>query len=349
MTPLRPRPVAAAGIRFSRDLDLRPAMTMAPARPVPGPLATARAIAVLASVLAAAGTGGGCASGRAPSDRFVEQAQRLHDEALAATVHPDEDLNEYVQELGERLERAAEGVAPDKVRGPFFRSMQFHLVDVPIINAFTTGGSHVYVYRGLFDYCQTEEELAAAMAHAYAHALNLDIEGTGMNPPAESGAGARRPLRQVAWDFVVNRFDLQQEQAADELAFELYVRAGWDPSQFGRLFSRLSDPGEGVTPGVAPDRQPLATRGAMARGNTAGIAKRWKQLPVADRRTFASLREQAEKLRYVSAAAEQGNVEALQYLVAFPNCILSEDSERQRQAQELLRPPPPPAVEVEPN
>jgi hypothetical protein len=294
--------------------------------------------------------GGGCASGRAPSDRFVQQAERLHDEALASTVHPDDDLNAYVQELGQRLERAAEDVAPERVRGPFFRSMQFHLVDVPVINAFTTGGSHVYVYRGLFDYCQTEEELAAAMAHAYAHALNLDVEETGMSPPAESAAAAaRRPLRQVAWDFVANRFTLQQEQAADELAFRLYVRAGWDPAQFGRLFSRLSDPGEGATAGVAPDRQPLATRGAMARGNTAGIAKRWKQLPVADRRTFESLRDQAEKRRHVSPAAEQGNNEALKYLLAFPNCILSEDLPAQRQAQEQLRPPPPPVVEVEPN
>ena len=102
--------------------------------------------------------------------------------------------------------------------------MQFHLVDIPIINVFSTGGSHLYVYRGLFDFCHTEEELAAAMAHAYAHALNLDTEGTGMNPPEGDAAAAA-----VAWDYVVNRFAAQQEQESDKLAFRLYARAGWDP------------------------------------------------------------------------------------------------------------------------
>lgn len=290
--------------------------------------------------------GGGCGTaGRAPAGRFIEQADRLHDEAIASTVHPDEHLVDYVRRIGMRLEEAAADVAPERARGPF-RSMQFHLVDVPIINVFTTGGSHVYVYRGLFDYCQSEEELASAMAHAYAHALNLDFEGTAMNPPAGE---AGRPLRLVAWDFVVNRFDAAQEQAADELAFRLYTRAGWDPALFERLFTRLSDPGSGGPTGTAPDRQPLATRGARARGMTAGVPKRWRQRPVADARTFKALRQEAEERRHVSPAAEQGNREALLYLVAFPNCILSGDTEHQLDAQEMLRPPPPPAIEVEPN
>lgn len=288
---------------------------------------------------------GGCAGGRVPAARFVEQAERLHAGALASTVTPDEDLKAYVQEIGTRLEQAAQEIVPDKARGPFFSSMQFHLVDVPVINVFTTGGSHVYVYRGLFDFCKTEEELAAAMAHAYAHALNFDVESTGMTP-----GDADRPLRQVAWDFVANRFAASQEEESDKLAFRLYARAGWDPERFGFLFSRLSDEdvdGGGIS--TAPDRQPLATRGALAREMTVGVSKEWRQLPVADPRTYSALRERAESLHYVSSAAEQGNNEALLYLVAFPNCILSEDGPKQREAQELLRPVPPPPVQLEPN
>ena len=316
----------------------------APATPVFAPRTRP---ALLMGVLFCALTGTGCAQGRAPAARFVEQADRLHDGALASTVTPDPDLADYVQDIGERLERAAREIAPDKVRGPFFQSMRFHLVDVPVINVFTTGGQHVYVYRGLFDFCQSEEELAAAMAHAYAHALNLDVEGTGM-APAE---GADRSLRLVAWDFVVNRFDAQQEEESDKLAFRLYARAGWDPARFGFLFSRLSDRdgGGGDAAAAAQDRLPLATRGALARGMTAGVPRNWRQEPVADPVTYAELRARAESLRYVSAAAEQGNNEALLYLVAFPNCILSEDAPAQRQAQELLRPAPPAEVNVEPS
>jgi hypothetical protein len=272
----------------------------------------------------------GCQQNRAPATRFVQQAERLHDRALAATITPDEDLNAYVHEIGKRLEQAAREVVPDKAR-----PMRFHLVDIPIINVYSTGGAHLYVYRGLFDFCNTEEELAAAMAHAYAHALNLDTEGTGMNPPE-----GERPLRAVAWDYVVNRFAAQQEQESDKLAFRLYARAGWDPGLFEVLFSRLSD----VYPGPpAPDRQPLATRGAQARFETAGVPRKWRQMPVADPRTYGTLRKQATGLR--SANTNEGRL----YLLAFPNCILSRDLPEQQRAQDLLRPPPPPAVEIEPN
>jgi hypothetical protein len=280
---------------------------------------------------------GGCAPDRAPAARYIQQADQLHAGALESTIVPDPELNEYIQTIGERLEAAAQEIAPDKARGPFFKSMKFHLVDVPVINVFTTGGSHIYVYRGLFDYCRTEEELAAAMAHAYAHALNLDLEQTDLNPPEKP-----QPLRQVAWSLVVNRFEAQHEQESDKLAFRLYSRSGWDPAQFEVLFSRLSDEYPGPP---APDRDPLATRGALARGMTAGVPKKWRQPPVADPRTFEALRKHATSLRYASPAS----VEPRLYLVAFPNCILSYDLPEQRKAQEILRPPPPPEVELEPN
>jgi hypothetical protein len=109
---------------------------------------------------------------------------------------------------------------------------------------------------------------------------------------------------------------------------------------FEVLFSRLSD----VYPGPpAADRQPLAARGSNARFQTAGVPRKWRQLPVADTRTFQSLRSQATSLR--SANTNEGRL----FLLAFPNCILSRDLPEQQKAQELLRPAPPPAVQVEPN
>jgi hypothetical protein len=209
------------------------------------------AAAVLLVVAGALG-GTGCATNRAPSARFVQQADQLHAEALASTVTPDDDLNEYVQVIGRRLEKAAREETPDKARGPFFQNMRFYVVDSPVINVFTTGGSHVYVYRGLFDFCNSEEELAAAMAHAYAHALNLDAETTGMNPPERP-----RPLRQVVWDYVVNRFDAQHEGESDKLAFRLYARAGWDP-RGSRCCSPDSATGSPAPPPPTASRSPPA-------------------------------------------------------------------------------------------
>jgi predicted Zn-dependent protease len=290
---------------------------------------TALAVLTLAST--------GCAPDRAPAAKFIQQAETLHSAALLSTITPDEDLNAYVQEIGKRLEDAAKQVVPDKARGPFFSSMKFHLVDVPIVNCFTTGGSHVYVYRGLFDFCRSEDELAAAIAHAYAHALNLDAESVGIKPPDKP-----LPSRATAWDYVTNRYTAAQEQAADQLAFRLYTRAGWDPGRFEVLFTRLSD----IYPGQnAPDRIPLTTRSANARNMGASAQRKWRQLPVADTRTYDSLRKQASSLR----TGDETTREARLYLLAFPNCILSRDLPQQQQAQAMLRPPPPPAVPVEPN
>ena len=55
----------------------------------------------------------GCATNRAPSARFIQQADQLHEGALASTLTPDDDLNAYVQEIGSRLEDAARSGVKD--------------------------------------------------------------------------------------------------------------------------------------------------------------------------------------------------------------------------------------------
>ena len=123
----------------------------------------------------------GC-SGPAPAAQFVLQADRLHDAALAAAVNRDDYLARYVQEVGKRIIQAASDAAPQKASNPLFAQMQFHLVDSDVVNAFTTGGRHIYIYSALLQLCDNEEELAAAMTHEFAHALNLDVERTGLKP-----------------------------------------------------------------------------------------------------------------------------------------------------------------------
>src|SRR5215218_5207623 len=124
--------------------------------------------AALVAALAAAGVG--CAGPRAKRE-FVEQAQRFH-QTVAPAVTRDGDLAEYVQVVGDRLMEGARAAAPDKAADPLFSRIRFHLVNADLPNVFTTGGAHVYDYSGLLrpGVCDTEEELAAAMAHAVAHA-----------------------------------------------------------------------------------------------------------------------------------------------------------------------------------
>src|SRR5204863_1566080 len=62
----------------------------------------------------------------------------------------------------------------------FSKDMKFHFVNSKTINAFTTGGEHMYVYNELFQKCKDEDELAAVMSHEYAHVYCRHVQ-QGMN------------------------------------------------------------------------------------------------------------------------------------------------------------------------
>jgi predicted Zn-dependent protease len=273
----------------------------------------------------------GCA-GPSPAGEFVQQADRLHDEALSSAVVSDSYVGRYVQEVGRRLMDAAQQAEPNKAHDPLFSNIQFHLVQNDVVNAYTTGGRHVYIYSALFAECDNEEELAAAMAHEYAHVLNLDVEKTGMKPLPTA------TLVEVVNQYVNNRFTLAQEKSADSLAFELYCRAGWDPNHFGDLFRKLAEEFPKVS---APDRESDALREAVGRGQS--VPADWHKLPVADPRTYQALRHQA------AGSASAATPQAVQFLTAFPNCMLSGDTAEQKKAQDSLRPAPPPEPKLEPS
>jgi predicted Zn-dependent protease len=279
----------------------------------------------------------GC-QGPRPARAFVDQARRLHTDALVSAVDRQPDLAEYVQLLGDRLREGARQAAPDTARDPVFSHMKFHVVNVATVNVFPTGGEHVYVFAGLIAACENEEELSAAMAHAVAHAVNLDVQNLAIRPDPR----VQRTPEQVAWQFVVNRFTAQQEWAADKLAFAIYSRAGWDPDRFGTLFTRLGDQYRGAT---SVDRAPLSIRPEAARVSGVDPNRRWRKPPVADRRTYAEMREAA---RGAAARAPQG-MAAEVLLRALPNCILPADQPDQLQAQEMIRPAPPPQMPIEPS
>jgi predicted Zn-dependent protease len=280
----------------------------------------------------------GCASSPAPAQDFVAQAQRLHDSALSQTIIPDSDLEDYIQQVGQRIIAAAREAAPDKTASPFFADVQFHLVDSAVPNVFTTGGKHIYVYAGLFQFCQNEEELATAMSQAYAHLVNLDLEHTSIKPDEH------RPLQAAVWQYVINPFSNQQDTDADQLAFQIFEKAGWDGTKFENLFQRVNDT---YHSSPEPDRSSLAARAANAHALSVTATRSDRRPPVADRLTFIQLKRQAALL----AAKQKPPPDDELFLLALPNLILSHELPAEQAAQDRLRPPPPPpaAVQLEPN
>ena len=298
----------------------------------------ARPTPCLLPLLALAGglCAAGCQSGPAPAKEFVLQADQIHRAALGQTVSKDSHLNGYFDAVGRRIIAGATAANPSNTQDETLRNMKFHLVSSPqVVNAVGTGGRHIYVFSGLVAVCETEEELASVMAHAYAHALDLDLQQTGMRPDPERTLDN---LDRAVYAYVTNRTNPEHERRADDRAFEFYARGGWDPARFGTIFVRLRDVGiEGATGPAAPDRLSLEQRSALAAERLARLpasARNWRRHNVADPQTFAELRQAAREL-------PEGPGPYLArpwvYLRALPNCVLPTDEPEQRQAQEYLR------------
>src|SRR4051812_41268694 len=270
-------------------------------------------------------------TGCAVSDRqVIEQADQAHD-GLKPAVITDPELADYIQRVGDRIVEAARIADRDKI-GPaahfndpdrewmFSHRMKFHFVNSKTLNAFTTGGEHMYIYTALFQACQDENDLAAVMSHEYAHVYSRHVQkGTqrqygiigaalaagaggaflgGKDNAAQYGSragGAALALGQVAGA----TFTRGDEAEADKYGYYFYTHAGWDPERFGHFFQVMID--KGLDKGVAflSDHPTLASRVQVAKDRAREMgpeAERLARPPVANASRFRDLQDRAARL-----------------------------------------------------
>jgi Zn-dependent protease with chaperone function len=270
---------------------------------------------------------GGCGARTSAGDQaLIEQAEALH-RSLTPGIADDARLRGYMQQIGARLLAAAKDVmreqfsskAVEESDWKYSRDIQFHVAKSGIPNAFATGGHHVYVLLPALQKCQSEDELAAALVHAYSHTLLRHIEH---NVPSEGPDAAPASIVQR---FVEHRFSLKQEQEADELAFKVHARAGWDPVAFVSMLEHLET-----------DR----TRVGMIQARLEKLppaAQEWSRPPIADVKRF----EEHKAGATANAVQKRPPTVVERLLAAMPNCFQPEDTPAQREAQrELMTPAP---------
>jgi len=91
----------------------------------------------------------------------LNAGKQYHQEILKQyTVYDDPELQEYVNDIGQRL--AKKSHRPDL---PF----TFTLLDSPQVNAFALPGGYVYVTRGIMAYMTKESHLAGVIGHEIGH------------------------------------------------------------------------------------------------------------------------------------------------------------------------------------
>lgn len=192
----------------------------------PYPRAFVGALAV-AAVLTAGWGGLGSA---AVAAEYAETLRIEADIRAAARLHPlilsryggaysDRRLALYVDKVGQALVQTQPDVPYD---------FRFTVLDSPGTFAFTHAGGYVYISRGMVALANSEDELAAVLAHEIAHVLSRH--------GAERAQMSRSTdLREQGAMELVFAFTRDHELEADAMSVPILLAAGYDPFAQGRF------------------------------------------------------------------------------------------------------------------
>ncbi len=165
-------------------------------------------------------------------------------------------LTQLVGRVGHRIATVAD-------RSDF--DWEFRLLAGSQQNAFCLPGGKVAVYEGILPVCENEAGLAVVMSHEIAHALARHggerMSQNMVNDTAKNVVGRitrkRVPERAevlmqaygVATEYgVLLPYSRKQESEADEIGVMLMARAGYEPNEAPRFWSRFGSLTENGTP-----------------------------------------------------------------------------------------------------
>ena len=130
----------------------------------------------------------------------------------------------------------------------------FTIIDKDEINGFATFGGYVYIYKGAMDKAETDDELAAIIAHEIGHVSARHLAKRLEQDRAFSfGFGlldafvlrkqkSRRNIHRivnVAYGIIQTGYTRQDEYEADRLGTRYCYRAGYDPFAAISLLNKL--------------------------------------------------------------------------------------------------------------
>ncbi len=193
-----------------------------------------------------------------PADQYITPAseKRLGREFMLsvrqnADVLDDPVINEYVQDLGDRLLKQSDAAG---------QNFTFFVLEDPGINAFAGPGGYIGIYSGLILASQSESELASVISHEIAHvtqkhllrafdaanqmsgktaALLLASLLVGIAGSPDAGIAIATGAQAAAIQEQIN-FTRHNEEEADTVGIQILADAEYDPRAMPVFFERLT-------------------------------------------------------------------------------------------------------------
>jgi Zn-dependent protease with chaperone function len=179
------------------------------------------------------------------SERDLDKEQKLGkklSEDIEKKYEVIEDLNQnsLITEIGNKLARNSE------LKG---MNYYFKILNIDGPNAFSIPGGYIYVTYDLFDYIQSDDELAGILAHEIAHVIhNHALKQTRDNTKftlltilavlltGEPDVGVLGKLTTIT---LLNQYSREYEEEADLTAIDLLIKTGYNPVGFLTFLERL--------------------------------------------------------------------------------------------------------------
>jgi len=154
-------------------------------------------------------------------------------------INTDVDVNERVSKIEARLQNVCD-------RKELLYSVQ--VINKDEVNAFALPGGYIYVYKGLLDQVDNDDQLAGVIAHEFGHItakhamkrLQASYGYTLLQVlSAATGNTQMIPGIDLAFASIITGYGRQDELEADRLAVKYMKKAGYDPNEMAKFLEKL--------------------------------------------------------------------------------------------------------------
>jgi predicted Zn-dependent protease len=155
-------------------------------------------------------------------------------------LDPDPLMTERVIDIGKRVAFVSERKEVNYT---------FHVIDKDETNAFALPGGYIFIFKGLVDKVETDDELAAVIAHEVAHVvarhsvkrLQGELGYSILQILMIAGGSEVHDARKidVAFGHLIMSYSREDEAIADKIAIRYLKEAGFDPMAMIEFLKKL--------------------------------------------------------------------------------------------------------------